>query len=245
MKKLYILLLTLVLCACSTQPENKTTSSDVEKVSNKSEEKFIYLNSNFDKNDVYDSIVTRAEYAFDGNIESMVENSDIAVLARVIGKEDSYIDCKGCLIKTPINIEVLSTLKGEIDNNITIVQSGGVVKLRDYVEDASNEKAGYNKLSDRDLDNKFIEEYPDSYKELKYDGIYIFFLRNGDDKKVYNTMDAYSILEYTGDYNKTISTTKTLRSAKIPDQTLNESFKQDILDKTYTIQEIKNIIDTK
>lgn len=63
---------------------------------------------------------------------------------------------------------------------------------------------GLDKLSDEELDNKYIEMYPDAYKELKKGGVYIFYLGDPENEKLNFTiqMDSYSILSLDENYEE-------------------------------------------
>lgn len=249
MKRLFLILAILVLVGCSNNNTDKKTSESIPKSSKEKtlslNKEFRYLNEDIKNKEIYKKHILSPEYSISDDMDSLVQNSDSIIIGRVIGKEDSFIECKGCFIETPIKFEVLHSLKGNIGKTVDINQPGGVVSLRTYRDnnfESSNEKAGLYKLSDYDLDNKYIESYPSAYKELKYDGIYIIFFFNVDGVN-YNTLDAYSILEYKGDYADTMALSQNTSFRRDPLNFGKLEFEQEINNKTYTLNDIVNVID--
>lgn len=177
-------------------------------------------------------------YAIDGELKSISDNSKYIVLARVLDKGESFIDNVGGLIQTPIKIETLKILKGDDKVNVkSFLQTGGIVTLKEYADKnlpESNEKAGYDKLSEEELTNTYVEMYPAQFKHLKKDGVYVLFLDGGNTETLFNIMDAYSTFEFDGDYQKSSLITK--------DTDTSISFKQEALGKTYTLTDIEQVI---
>lgn len=190
-KKILVLALLLIFTSCA-KTENKekaelapkkteTAEIENEKEVNSSEDKedFVLLKDNIDKKDILYSGGTSASYSAEGDYISQSKEAEAIIIAKVEGKGEGRKLSRGGLIFTPINVEVLDVLKGDKNRDFsTIEQVGGVTTARNYRDfnfETSNEKMGLDKLSDEELDNKYIEMYPDAYKELKRVE-YIYFI---------------------------------------------------------------------
>ena len=219
-KKILVLALLLIFTSCM-KTENKEKAENVpkktetgqienEKEINKSEEKedFVLLKDNTDEKDILYSGDISVEYSCEGDYISQSKEAEAIIIAKVEGKGEGRKLTRGALIFTPIKVEVLDVLKGDKNRDFsTIEQIGGVTTARNYRDlnfETSNEKMGLDKLSDEELDNKYIASYPEAFKELKKGGVYVFYLGDPENEKenFIIQMDAYSILSLDENYEE-------------------------------------------
>ena len=216
-KKILVLALLLIFTSCMKTENNEvgpkkteTTQIENEKEDNKSEEKedFVLLKDNIDEKDILYSGDMSASYSSEGDYISQSKEAEAIIIGRVLDRGSGRVLKKGWRIYSPISIEVLDILKGDKNRDFsTIEQIGGVTTARNYRDfnfEDSNEKMGLYKLSDEELDNKYIEIYPDAFKELKKGGVYVFYLADPEDEKLNYAiqMDAYSILSLDENYEE-------------------------------------------
>lgn len=217
MKNVIILLLAIILVGCNSKKiDEKSTSQNSEnnplktvvdaniEKTNKIENKNVKVKNNKDERNIVHNILTTAEYSIPDNLKSMQEHSDAIILARINSELGSKIEVLGDRPFTTYNVDVIEKIKGEdFDDNIDINYAGGVVTLKEYKEynfPEANEKEGLDKLTDEELESRYVSIYPEEYTELEIGNIYLIFLfkevsmRSGNEE-YYVLIDGLSVYE--------------------------------------------------
>lgn len=255
---LVLLLISLLMVGCTNneRKELDKTDSEKEKIVDTTEKEnqiqceYIYLNSSPEEKKLEDITNVQIELVYSEDLKEMAKNANSIVIARVLGKEDAVKNKDDIVVNTPIKVEVINVLKG--DDNLkldTIYQPGGIISVENYMKgntDKFNEANGYNKLSEEERKNTLLKIlYPNYYKELKKDGVYIFILDKIND--VYQSLNmSFSILEFDAECPKAKSLTKdnigkeNLKDEEGKDYIFKQSLdsKKFSPDKSFTLEQI-------
>lgn len=110
-------------------------------------------------------------------------------------------------IKENLKVTVKQMIKGQLDDEVTIVRDGGRVSVDTYAQYSGETLLDKDKLaglSDSNISSQlagqiYVEVVPKAYFQASIDKDYLFFVKDNDDLEIYN--DAYGMLEMV-DQNK-------------------------------------------
>lgn len=180
MKKI-IIIIGLILTAYACTPK---VSQD-QAMQNSIEKKDLLYDSRYD-----------CSYATATDPQTLYNASDFCFEGRVKTIQSSQVDEVGT-IKTPITIEVIHNVKGELSENINSYYMGGTVLVLDYkkyVKESVQSKMKVKDINDQTAKTKYIRELPNDYIELKENNKYLFFM-NKDEIGYHINSNGYGVLE--------------------------------------------------
>lgn len=195
-----ICIIMFVCCLLLFQSNNKFDNTDNNRFDNVDNDKDNI--NNLETNlDIYSIVDKENSWAYDvSNTETLYEKADIIIKAKVleIGK-GTYKYTPNLSPTTPIYVETLEVLKGNVDSNINIIlKRGGVVTVREVIENSpstSVNKMGLNLLTEEEKNTKYIVYNEDGNYDLEVGKTYVIALRNGNDGNYYISANGYSIFQ--------------------------------------------------
>lgn len=143
--------------------------------------------NNVNEKEYYGTQTMEMSWAYEvQDAQKVIDNSQAIVKVKILSLEPGtfeYANGVNGYPMTPINVEVIETLKGDIDlGYMKIYQPGGDVTIKqmiDYYPPEKVEKMGLSNLSNDEI-NKYTKFIVNDSTELEVNKIYVIALRNGD-----------------------------------------------------------------
>ncbi|APZ50023.1 hypothetical protein BW721_10510 [Jeotgalibaca sp. PTS2502] len=158
-KKIIITLITILgLTACSTKTENEATNNNIDLP----EDNVILETKEDDK--IIIPVDIEKSWAFDvSQPEEIFKDAELAAAVRINSVDELgfFIDPKASSPVTPIHVDIIDVLKGEIENNeVTFYQWGGLISVRQEINISDPErinKYGWDELTEEELDQTYFD----------------------------------------------------------------------------------------
>lgn len=149
--------------------------------------------------DIYSVIDKETSWAYDvSNTEILSEKADVIVKVKVLEVGNgTFKYTPNLLPTTPIYVETLEVLKGDVSNQINMVlKRGGIVTVKEVIENSpstSVNKMGLNNLTEEEQNRKYILYNESGNYDLKVGETYVIVLRKGNDGNYYISANGYSV----------------------------------------------------
>lgn len=180
------------------QNNNKFDNTDNNKLNN-SDNNQDNINTPEINLDIYSVIDKETSWAYDvSNTETLSEKADVIVKVKVLEiGNGTYKYTPNLLPTTPIYVETLEVLKGDVNSQINMVlKRGGTVTVKEVIENSpstSVNKMGLDKLTEEEQNRKYILYNERGNYDLKVGETYVIALRKGNDGNYYISANGYSI----------------------------------------------------
>lgn len=128
---------------------------------------------------------------------SIIEESDVIALGRVLEQLDSSIGLNWPFPQTSFVIEFEDVFLGEPGQSAGICYDGGFITVDEYLQsriEAEKEKERFTDLSESEKKQQLLGLFPAQYQPILPDRTYIFFLREAADRGDEDVQDSYFII---------------------------------------------------
>lgn len=151
---------------------------------------------------IYSTIETENSWAFDvSDTQKVFHNADYVIKVKVLGIENgSFEYANNDIPVTPISVEMLDVIKGNVSEPITkILQYGGYVTVKQVMDvslPSRNEKMGLNNLTEEEQKSQYIYYERDGNYNLEIGKTYVVALSSKNNKGNYFLgSNGYAIFE--------------------------------------------------
>jgi len=157
--------------------------------------RIIPIDENVDEEKIILRSIANASYLIDmNNKETIAEQAELIIIGTVSSIEgvtnynpvtENYV-MTGTLGKISVN----KVIKGSVDENeISFIRLGGIIPVSEYEKSLfpeQVEKRGFNKLTQVEKENKYVEERMDSDIKIEKDKTYLMYLSYAENYSRYS-----------------------------------------------------------